>query len=201
MKTVLALSLLLLLSAQSAEALSPARAARFLDTWSLMNTWDAGIMPLDFAQTRDKKLVFMLGSDSRVHVYSAVGEHLGSVPPAGRPAAMDIQARGKLLYVVDRNGICTIHNISLDTGRLSSSVRSRWKSGAAQPLDIAHMPERNMVFILDSDGNIYAHSADGQQLGSIPAAYGTVAISLMPRSRRMLMMQEDGSCSAIDLLF
>lgn len=204
MKTVLALSLLLFLSAQPAAAFSPARSARFLDTWSLMNTWDAGIRPLDFAQTKDKKLVFLLGSDGRVHVYSAVGEHLGSVPAAssGRPVAIDIQARGRLLYVVDQNGVCTVYNISLDTGRVSASVRSRWKSGAARPLDIAQMPERELVFILSGDGEVHVHAAaGGQHIGTIPAGWGTVAISLLPRSRRMLLLQEDGSCAAVELLF
>lgn len=203
MKTVLALSLLLFLSAQPAAAFSPAQSARFLDTWSLMNTWDAGNRPLDFAQTWDKKLVFLLGSDGKVHVYSAVGEHLGAVPVAttGQPVAIDIQARGRQLYVVDQNGICTIYNISLDTGRVSASVRSRWRSGVAQPLDIAHLPERELVFILSREGEVRVHAVSGRRIGTIPADWGTVAINLVPRSRRMLLLQDDGTCSAVELLF
>ncbi len=58
-----------------------------------------------------------------------------------------------------------------------------------------------MVFILSRDGEVHVHSTAGQQIGAISVGWGTAAISLVPRSRRMLLLQEDGSCSSIELMF
>ncbi|MCI5124320.1 MAG: disulfide bond formation protein DsbA [Candidatus Electrothrix sp. AR5] len=71
------------------------------------------VTPVDFAQSLDNKLVFVLGDDSKVHIYSSAdGAELGSVPVAKETVAIDIAPRGEMLFLVDSNKKYTALDIS-----------------------------------------------------------------------------------------
>ena len=104
MKKTLTLCALLLLS--SSHVLTQNAAAQSTTTLltSQLATWQLTVKPLDFAQSLDNKLVFVLGDDSKVHIYSTGdGTELGSVPVAKETIALDIAPRGEILFLVDSN--------------------------------------------------------------------------------------------------
>ncbi len=113
MKKTLALCALLLLSSNQALAEdAPAKSSTTLIT-SPLSTWQLTVTPVDFAQSLDNKLVFVLGDDSKVHIYaSADGAELGSVPVAKETVAIDIAPRGEMLFLVDSNKKYTALDIS-----------------------------------------------------------------------------------------
>jgi len=174
---------------------------RFLDTWSELNSWDlGGVQPLDFAQTLDKKFVFVLGEDGGIHVYSAVGEQLGAVRTGTQPVAFAIEARGKMLHLVDQSGTCTAVNLSLTDGALDWSVAKTWKT-AARPVDIATAHERQRVFILEADNAVHVYSFDGLSLGSIAAPLGTFSIKTVPYSKKLYLAGRDGMFTGMESPF
>jgi DNA-binding beta-propeller fold protein YncE len=199
MKKVLALYSLLLLPTQLAVA-APSSSPRFIDTWSVMNNWESGANPVDFAQTLDKRLVFVLGEDGNVQIYSAVGEQLGTVSMQNRPVAIDIDPRGRTLYAVDQSGTCTVFNISVETGAADSSVRSRWRT-RARPVDVASLPDRGLVFILEADSVIRAYSYTGEMRGYLPVPAGISALDLIPRSNILYLVNRNGFYAALRLGF
>ncbi|WP_417909322.1 YncE family protein [Candidatus Electronema sp. PJ] len=199
MKKALALCSLLLLPAQLATAASSS-SPRFLDTWSVMNNWESGASPVDFAQTFDKKLVFVLGEDGNVQIYSAVGEQLGTLSMQSRPVAIDIDPRGKILYVVDQSGTCTIFNISLESGVADGSVRSRWRT-QARPVDIASLPDRGLVITLEADSVIRVYSYLGEKQGVLPVPAGISALDLVPRSNMLYLLNRNGFYAALRIGF
>ena len=113
MKKTLALCIiLLLLSSNQVLAGTPAPSGSTLVTSSL-TTWQMNVKPLDFVQSLDNKLVFVLGDDSNVHVYSAAdGTELGTVPVAKETVRIDIAPRGEKLFLVDSNKKYTALDIS-----------------------------------------------------------------------------------------
>ena len=60
--------------------------------------------------------MFILGDDSRVHVYSAEGVKQGTIPVDKGVSAIDIAPRGEMLYLVngDKNTFTSL-NISFTT--------------------------------------------------------------------------------------
>jgi predicted DsbA family dithiol-disulfide isomerase len=113
MKKTLALCALLLLS--SGQVLAQNTAAKSTTTLltSPLATWQLTVTPVDFAQSLDNKLVFVLGNDNKVHIYStADGREMGAVPVAKETIGLDISPRGEMLFLVDSNKNYTALDIS-----------------------------------------------------------------------------------------
>ncbi|WP_417915431.1 YncE family protein [Candidatus Electronema sp. JM] len=197
MRKALALCSFLLLSAQLGNA-APGSGPRFLDTWSEMNSWESGASPAALAQTMDKKLVFVLGSDGNVQVYSAVGEQLGTVAVPGQATAIDIDPRGKTLYAIDRSGFCTVFSVSLETGAAAGTVRSHWQT-QARPVDIACLPDRGLVFILEADSIVRVYSTAGELRNYLPVPKGISGLDLVPRSNMLYLVNRNGYYAALRL--
>lgn len=112
MKKTLALCCLLLLSGQAVSAQpsdpaqQPPQPAAKPDalSWTVLQTWKTAAKPLDFVQSLDGRMVFVLGEDSKVHLYAAEGQKLGEIPADPGTVAIDIAPRGELLYLMDSNG-------------------------------------------------------------------------------------------------
>ncbi|WP_417915430.1 DsbA family protein [Candidatus Electronema sp. JM] len=126
-KKALALSCLLLLSAQMVSAADekaaapaapapeqPAATATKPDalTWTVMQAWKTDAKPVSFVQTLDGRMVFILGDDSKVHLYSAEGQKLGVIPADAGTIAIDIAPRGEMLYLMDKSGAYKAMDIS-----------------------------------------------------------------------------------------
>jgi hypothetical protein len=194
-KKTLALCCLLSLSA----CLPGAALTKQVDGWTAAGGWGTGVSTLDFAQTLDRKLVFVLSSDSQVHIYSADGGPAGTVTVGNRAAALAIEPRGKMLYIADQSGACTAVGISFEGGFFSSSVRKTWQLDGT-PVDITLA--NNRLFVLEADSIVHIYSDEGARLGLIPAAPGTVAIDIAPpRGGLLRLVNQDGTCTAVSVLF
>jgi len=111
MKKSLVLCGLLLLPGQVMAVTPPAKDMGALD-WSVKKTWKLSTKPLDFAQSLDNKMVYVLGEDSKVHIYSADGKKIGTIPVDKSTTAIDIAPRGEMLYLVDDNNTYTAIDVS-----------------------------------------------------------------------------------------
>ncbi len=69
--------------------------------WSIMQTWKMETAPLEFVQSLDNKKVFVLGADSKVHVYTTNGTKLGAIPVDKNTTNIDIAPRGETLYLIN----------------------------------------------------------------------------------------------------
>ena len=98
-KTLLCAALLLPLAVQ-AEELKKNNAAGDLN-WSVQASWPIPAKPLDIAQSLDNKKVFILAADAKVYIFSPDGKQLGSLPVDPSVNAIDIAARGEMLYLVN----------------------------------------------------------------------------------------------------
>jgi protein-disulfide isomerase len=108
MKKTLALCCLFLLPGQFAAAQAPQADQSTASkpdqlTWTVMQEWKMKTKPVDFVQALDGRIVFVLGDDSKVHLYSAEGQELGEIPVDQSTVAIDIAPRGEMLYLVDQN--------------------------------------------------------------------------------------------------
>lgn len=90
--------LLMALAAGSIQA--QAALENSIDT-TLRFKWKVDAKPLDIVHTLDNKRVFILGDDSRVHVYSADGKKQGSIDVDKGVTAIDIAPRGENLYLIN----------------------------------------------------------------------------------------------------
>lgn len=72
--------------------------------WSVRQAWKMAAEPLDFVQSLDNKKVFVLGADSKVHIFTPDGTKLGSIPVDKDTTAIDIAPRGEMLYLISRKG-------------------------------------------------------------------------------------------------
>lgn len=69
--------------------------------WSVQTTWTLPTKPLDIAQSLDNKKVFILGADTKVHIFTPDGKKLGEMPVDPNTNAIDIAARGEMLYLIN----------------------------------------------------------------------------------------------------
>ena len=69
--------------------------------WSVQATWTIPVKPLDIAQTLDNKKVFILGADSKVHIFTPDGKKMGDLPVDANTTAIDIAPRGEMLYLIN----------------------------------------------------------------------------------------------------
>jgi hypothetical protein len=98
MKKILFLFLFSLLPLQFAAA---SQAAAETVDWQVQWQWKIDATPLDLVHTLDNQKVYILGDDQKVHVFSARGEKLGTVPVDKGVTAIDIAPRGEVLYLIN----------------------------------------------------------------------------------------------------
>jgi len=98
-KTLLCAALLLPLTVQAQE-LKKNNSAGDLN-WSVQASWSIPAKPLDIAQTLDNKKVFILGADAKVYIFTPDGKQLGVLPVDPSVNAIDIAARGEMLYLIN----------------------------------------------------------------------------------------------------
>ena len=103
MKHLLIAAHCLLLTASPLIAAQNSTQANKLD-WSVTQTWKMTSEPLDFVQSLDNKKVFILGADSKVHVFTPTGSKIGDIPVNADTTAIDIAPRGETLYLISKTG-------------------------------------------------------------------------------------------------
>jgi hypothetical protein len=69
--------------------------------WSVQASWSIPAKPLDIAQSLDNKKVFVLATDAKVYIFTPDGKQLGALPVDPGANAIDIAARGEMLYLVN----------------------------------------------------------------------------------------------------
>jgi len=74
-----------------------------ISDWSVKHTWKTDALPLDIAQSFDKKYAFVLENDSKVHVYTLKGERKNVIPVAFDTVAITIPSRNRTLSLIGRN--------------------------------------------------------------------------------------------------
>ena len=111
MKNTLILCGLLLLPSQVLAVTPPAKDIGALD-WSVKTSWKLKAKPLDFAQSLDNKLIYVLSNDGMVHIYADDGTEMGTIKVDKSTVAIDIAPRGEMLYLVDDNNTYTAIDIS-----------------------------------------------------------------------------------------
>ncbi len=100
MKKILLLCTLYFFAAQVFVSTLHASASSGVDS-SKITSWKLDAKPLDVVHTLDNQKVYILGNDSKVHVFSANGTKLGSIPIDQGVTAIDIEPRGTRLYLVN----------------------------------------------------------------------------------------------------
>lgn len=99
-KFVLCTALLLPISVDAQQE-APANNSTDELNWSVQASWPIPATPLDVAQSLDNKRVFILGDDANVYIFTPDGRQLGAMPVDPGVKAIDIAARGELLFLVN----------------------------------------------------------------------------------------------------
>jgi hypothetical protein len=92
-------ALLLPLPVHAQQAL-PSNSAGNLN-WSVLASWPIPAKPVDIAQSLDNKKVFILGDDAKVYIFTPDGQQLGAMPVDPGVTAIDIAARGEMLFLTN----------------------------------------------------------------------------------------------------
>ena len=103
MKKRLLITACLLLTASPLMAAPQPAPANKLD-WTVMQTWKMETEPLEIVQSLDNKKVFILGTDSKVYIYTPTGTKLGTIPVDKGTTSIDIAPRGETLYLINQKG-------------------------------------------------------------------------------------------------
>ena len=98
-KTILAVALLLPLSAQAQEVKKTNVSGAL--NWTAQANWSLPAKPLDLVHSLDNKKVFILTADSKVLIFAADGRKLGEMPVEADTVAIDIAPRGEMLYLIN----------------------------------------------------------------------------------------------------
>ncbi|WP_035275857.1 thioredoxin domain-containing protein [Desulfogranum japonicum] len=69
--------------------------------WSINKGWKLAVQPKAIVQSLDNKKVFILGEDSQIHIFSAEGNVLGTLPVNEGVVDIDIAPRGEAIYLVN----------------------------------------------------------------------------------------------------
>jgi protein-disulfide isomerase len=79
-------------------------------------TWKLEAKPLAMVHSLDNKRVFILGDDSKVHIFSSEGAKQGTIPVDKGVSNIDIAPRGEMLYLIDGQAkTFTALNVSFTT--------------------------------------------------------------------------------------
>ncbi|MCI5221789.1 MAG: hypothetical protein D3924_03735 [Candidatus Electrothrix sp. AR4] len=203
MKTALALCGLLLLPSQLMAATPFKENVSSIIDWSVKKTWKIKAAPLDFAISFDKKKIFVLEKDNKVHLYSNSfnGDRIGTIPVAPSTVAFDIAPRGGMLYLVGSDKTYTAIKITFDKngGSIADwSVQNTWKTDT-RPLDIAQTFDKKFAFVLEKDNKVHVYSIAGKRRGTVPAAPDTVAIAIPSRKKTLHFVGRNKTYKAIRL--
>ena len=98
-KLVLTASLFLSLSCTAQAAMQSGSNGSL--NWRAELSWPIPAKPIDIAQSLDNKRVFILGDDACIYIFEPNGRQLGSMPVDPNINAIDISARGDLLFVTN----------------------------------------------------------------------------------------------------
>lgn len=101
MKKILLLCLLCLLPFHPAVGQPLIASSPDAVEWQIKSQWKIDAKPLDFVHSLDNQKVYILADDQKVHVFSAQGQKLGSVPVDKGVTAIDIAPRGEMLYLIN----------------------------------------------------------------------------------------------------
>ncbi|MCL7486605.1 MAG: hypothetical protein M8357_00330 [Desulfobulbaceae bacterium] len=101
LKKIVTISALFLVPLLAGPIPSPASQAIGIDA-SVKATWKIDAKPIDMVHSLDNKRVFILGDDSKVHVFSTNGDKQGTISVDKGVAAIDIAPRGELLYLINQ---------------------------------------------------------------------------------------------------
>lgn len=83
--------------------------------WSVLISWKLPVKPLDFSQSLDNKMIFVLGADQKVHIFAADGKKLGEMPVDPGTSAIDIAPRGEFLFLInEQTNVYTAIDISFN---------------------------------------------------------------------------------------
>lgn len=123
------------LSLTHAFAATPPKAEPEKLLWSIQESWDISEKALDMVHSLDGKYVFILTDKNTVTIYSAQGQHLGTIPVDEGVNAIDIEPRGERLYLLD-NAKNSFTSISIDFIKDINIVGSPFKGKADAPITI-----------------------------------------------------------------
>jgi len=98
-KIILCTTMLLPLTVTSQAAPSSYSAGNL--NWSVESSWSIPAKPVDIAQSLDNKRVFILGDDAKVYIFAPNGKQLGIMPVDPGVTAIDIAARGDMLFLAN----------------------------------------------------------------------------------------------------
>ncbi len=101
LKKTVTISALLLMPLMASPPSLEASPNKSIDT-SVKATWKIDAKPMDVVHTLDNKRVFILGDDSKVHVFSTDGGKQGAIPVDKGVTGIDIAPRGELLYLINQ---------------------------------------------------------------------------------------------------
>lgn len=100
-KKTIAISALFMLPLMTVPLPSQASQTSSIDT-SVNAVWKIDAKPIDVVHTLDNKRVFILGDDSKIHVFATDGGKQGTIPVDKGVTAIDIAPRGELLYLINQ---------------------------------------------------------------------------------------------------
>ena len=100
LKKIILCTTMLLPLTHSAQAAPASYSAGNLN-WTIETTWSIPAKPVDIAQSLDNKRVFVLGDDAKVYIFEPNGRQLGVMPVDPGVTAIDIAARGDMLFLAN----------------------------------------------------------------------------------------------------
>ncbi|XOF35164.1 MAG: YncE family protein [Candidatus Electrothrix sp. YB6] len=192
MKTIFVLCLFQFFFVTQLPVIALAENVSSIIDWSVSKTWTISSAPSDFSVSFDKKKIFTLEDDQKVHIYadSFNGRRLGTIDVAPGTVAFDIAPRGEMLYLVDSAKNYTA--ISIDYNKQNDtvanwSVQHTWKTDA-RPLDIAQSIDKKFAFVLEDDNRVHVYTVAGVKRKIISVSTGTIAIDIPSRKNILCLI-------------
>ena len=99
-------------------------------------SWQVPYKPVDFVQSVDGKMLFVLTENNRVLIYEPNGTLKGSIPVDKGVTAIDTDARGENIYLIDSEKN-TFTSLSVDFIVDIDTAGSPFKGAADAPVTIA----------------------------------------------------------------
>ncbi len=99
-------------------------------------SWQVPYKPVDFVQSVDGKMLFVLTENNRVLIYEPNGTLKGSIPVDKGVTAIDTDARGENIYLIDSEKN-TFTSLSVDFVVNIDTSGSPFKGAANAPVTVA----------------------------------------------------------------